>query len=412
MVKPPDYLIRLVEELIPRFYPVSEVMKVVSGPPAEPEIIIGGKRFLLFCSPNYLSLANHPKVCQAGIEAITSCGMGTVGSALVSGYLDLYKALEKKIAFLVEKEEAMVFNSVSLVNKGVITSVMDPPLAALAFELFENFGMTSRAIFFDKANHASLYDALRLLRGVDIRFYPHGDMNRLEDLLKRSDHKTKLIVTDGYFSVDADTAALDVICHLAEKNGAMIFVDDAHANGVLGENGRGTAELYGVEERIDFSVGSLAKAFGVRGGFIASSKKFIDYLRISSRGYMFSGTLPPAVPAACLAAIEVAEEEPWRRKRVLQNAEILRQGLKELGFSVLGKDHIVPWLIGDDMIAHEIYQRLYEEGIFAPAMRYPVLEKGKAIIRFMVMADHREEHLKRAIGACQEIGYRYDLAEI
>ena len=264
------------------------------------------KRLLQFCSCSYLGLSNHPVLKTAAKDAIDNYGVGTTSSGIISGYTDVHYEVEKAIAKFMKSEWAIFFNSVTLTSQGIITTVIKPPLATLFPGI--NSGSDSTAVFSDMENHASLFDAVKLARPDKTNFYHHCDANHLEDLLKRSTAKRKLIVTDGYFSMAADLAPLPEIIDLAEKYGALLMVDDAHGSGVLGENGRGSAELLDVEDKIHFFVGSFSKGFGVRGGFTIGDETFIKYLRVSSRGYMFSATLPPSIPAAAIKALEMAEK--------------------------------------------------------------------------------------------------------
>ncbi len=390
---------------------VYPVIRTINGSPAAEEIYVGGKKMLQFCSCSYLGLSNHPVMKKAAIDAIDKYGVGTTSSGIISGYTDIHAAAEEAIAKFMGSESAIFFNSVTLTSQGLITTAINPPLASLfpphMVEQFELAGGT--AIFFDKLNHASLFDAVKLARPDRLYVYRHCDMNHLESHLKRFSHKRKLIVTDGYFSMAADLAPLPELVELAQKYGALLMVDDAHGSGVLGKNGRGTAEHFGVEDKVDFIVGSFSKGFGVRGGFTVGSETFIKYLRVSSRGYVFSATLPPSIPAAAIKALDVAAQEPWRREAVLNNASYIRNQLKAKGFTVLGDYHVVPWLIGDEEKAQMIAQGLEDRGILAPAARYPAVPKGEALIRFMPMAINTQPQLERLVEACIDLGARFGI---
>lgn len=376
-------------------------IRVISGSSTDPEIIADGKKVLLFCSPNYLGLANHPDIKRVSKDAIDLYGAGTVGSGIISGYTDVHEEVERRIARFMEYESSIFFNSTSSTSAGVITSVIRPPLLPLLRHAIPRGSLGETAVFYDEQNHASLYDAISLSRPDGEYKYRHCDVEELEKLLKRSNHKRKLIVTDGYFSMSARVAPLQEIVRLAKEYEAMIMVDDAHGVGVLGDNGRGTAEMFGVESDIHFPVGSTAKAFGIRGGFVCGSKEYIKYLRVSARAYMFSGTLPAPIPAGVIKALEVAENEPWRREKVLESAQYLRIKLTEMGYTVLGEKHIVPVLIGDESLAHQLSLELEKRGIFASSIRYPAVPKGEAQVRFMPMATHTQENLDLLLEACQ-----------
>jgi 8-amino-7-oxononanoate synthase len=390
------------------FYPV---VQVVQGSSSDPVSVVNGKEVILICSPNYLGLSSHPEVCQASIEATRKFGAGTVGSAVVSGYHVLYKELEQKIAQYMGAEDCIVFNSVSAANVGVIAALMSPVWISFFRHLIPE-DMRERAIFFDKDNHASLYDAVKLASPNKTYFYNHNDMNHLEELLKSSKHGCKLIVTDGYFSMGADLAKLPRIVELAKKYKAMVFVDDAHGTGVLGNNGRGTVEHFGLEGEVDFVVGSLAKGFGIRGGFFTGSHDLVKYLRVSSRRYLFSGMLPPGVPASAMTAIEISEREPWRRRAVLENANYLRDNLKSLGCNMSGDLHIVSWVIGDQDLTTQITNELMNKGVFATCIRYPAVMRNQSLVRFLPIATHTKDQLDKVISAVYEIIHQLRLENI
>lgn len=377
-------------------------IRTIAGSSTDPVIVADGKEVLLFCSPNYLGLANDVRVRQSFVDA-AAYGAGTVGSGVVSGYTDFHQQAEERFARFMAEESAVFFNAVSDASMGVITSVVRPPLQTLYPEpLAKDLGDV--AVFCDEECHASILDAVKLAHPDKTYLYRHCDVQDLEKWLKRSNMKRKVIVTDGYFSMSANVAPLPEIIALANAHEALVIVDDAHASGVLGSTGRGTLEHFGLSNNTCITMHSAAKSFGVRGGFVTGDAQFCRYLRVSSRRYVFSGTLPAAIPAAVVTAIDIAEREPWRRERVLAHAEYLRQGLKAMGHTVLGEKHIVPWLIGDDDKADAISQVLEEHGVFASSIRYPAVAKGNALVRFMPMATHAKEHLDRVLEACSNAG--------
>lgn len=389
-------------------------INVISGSSTDPEINASGKKVVMFSSPNYLGLATHPDLIQAANKATNECGVGTVGSGIISGYTDYHRDLELTLAQMMGAESAIFYNSVSHASMGVITSIIDPPLLALYEDEVKTRAMISGktiAVFMDRENHASLLDAVKLCRRVDkTNVYPNCDMTQLERQLKRCMSDIKLIVTDGYFSMDARLAPLPEILFLAKEYGAMVFIDDAHSTGVLGPNGLGSLEHFGLSDENCFVVGSLAKAIGVRGGFTYGDADYIKYLRGSSRGYVFSGTLPAAIPAACMAGLMTARNEGWRRTKVLENAEYLRSGLKALGLNVMGELHIVPWFIGSEEKTIAVSDDLFNEfGIYASPIRFPAVKRGLARVRFIPMATHTKEHLDRVLEACAVTSKRYDL---
>lgn len=376
-------------------------VRTISGCSTEPEISIQGRSRLLMCSPNYLGLANHPSVVRAFQAATERYGAGTVGSGILSGYTAAHRQVEADLAGFMNEEAAIFYNAVSDASAGIITAVVSPPLLPILNGVSAR-ALGSCAVFVDSQNHASLLDAVRLARPDKTYVYRHCDAEHLGELLGRSRHARKLVVTDGYFSMSARVAPLAEIADLCERSDAMLFVDDAHGTGVFGENGRGTPEMLGVEDRVDFWVGSTAKGFGVRGGYIAGPRELVDYLRVSSRRYVFSGTLPAGIPAAVSEALRVAAQDPWRRRTVQENASRLREGLRAMGCEVLGEGHIVPWYIGGDAEVETIAHGLEEAGIFASPIRFPAVAKGEALIRFMPMASHTEEHIERTLAACCE----------
>jgi 8-amino-7-oxononanoate synthase len=374
-------------------------IRTICSCPTDPEVLIQGHPTLLMCSPNYLGLSSHPEVIRAFQQATQRYGAGTVGSGIISGYTAAHQQVEEDLAQFMNAEAAIFFNAVSDASAGVISAIVNPPLLPI-LEGVTADDLGSCAVFVDSQNHASILDAVRLAKPDKTYVYRHCDAEHLEQLLRRSSHLRKLVVTDGYFSMSARIAPLVEIADLCEKFDAMLFVDDAHGTGVFGKTGRGTPERLGVEHRVDFWVGSTAKGFGVRGGYIAGPRELMNYFRISSRRYVFSGTLPAGVPAAVSQALKVAREEAWRRERVQENANMLRRGLSELGCDVRGEAHIVPWFIGDEAEVDRISHILEEEGVFASAVRFPAVAKGEAIVRFMLMASHSDEHIEHTLEAC------------
>ncbi|MGO4885974.1 MAG: aminotransferase class I/II-fold pyridoxal phosphate-dependent enzyme [Bryobacteraceae bacterium] len=377
-------------------------IQTIQGSPTDPHVAMGGRGVVLMCSPNYLGLANDAGVVRALRDATTRYGAGTVGSGILSGYTEAHRQVEQDLAWFMNEESAIFYNAVSDASAGVIAAVVNPPLLSI-LDGVSSRALGSCAVFFDRENHASLLDAVRLARPGKVYVYRHCDADHLRHLVRRSSHQRKLVVTDGYFSMSARVAPLGQIAEICDESGAMLLVDDAHGTGVFGENGRGTPEMLGVEDRVDFWIGSTAKALGVRGGYIAGQRELMDYLRASSRRYVFSGTLPAGIPAAVSEALWTARRQPWRRQRVQSHAAMLRRGLAAMGCDVMGEGHIVPWYIGDDHKVDHISHVLLEHGIFASAIRFPAVAKGEARIRFMPMASHSEQHIAQALEACQKV---------
>jgi len=372
--------------------------KIVSSAPS-PEITIGEKSYISFCSNNYLGLSIHPEVKQASIEAIQKYGTGAGGARLVSGTYEVHIELEKVIAKFKCAEDAMVFSAGYLVNIGTISALMDLP-ATDFFSLFKQKGI----ILSDELNHASIVDGCRLSHAKKV-IYKHRDMGDLKSKLKKYKRKRKLIVTDGVFSMDGDIAPLPDIVMLAKKYNAMIMVDDAHSTGVLGKNGRGTAEHFGLEGKVDIYMGTLSKALGGAGGFVAGNKELIKYLRIRARSYVFSTAMPPGVAGGLLTAFKQIENNPVLREKLWRNADYLRTSLKKEGFSTLESEtQIIPMLIGDEENAMKTAKLLFEKGIFVAPIGWPAVPKKKARIRFTVMALHTREQIDFLIKECVDVG--------
>jgi 8-amino-7-oxononanoate synthase len=347
-------------------------------------VLLDGHSVLLLCSNNYLGLAEHPALTQAAAAAMERYGFGSGASRLVSGNSPLHEALEAGIAAFKGSEAAMVFNSGYAANTGVIP--------ALAGE--------GDALFSDELNHASIIDGCRLSRATT-HVYRHRDSDHLETLLRANESSSrKLIVTDGVFSMDGDIAPLPDLVLLAERYGAILMVDDAHGTGVLGSSGRGTVEHFGLKGRVPVQMGTLGKALGSFGAYVAGDRDLIRYLLNTSRSYIFSTSLPPAVCAASLAALDVLDREPERRERLWKNRTRLSHGLQAQGIDIgRSETPIIPVIVGDADRALAVSRRLLEQGMFAPAIRPPSVPQGSSRIRITVMATHSDEDIDRAIGA-------------
>jgi len=351
--------------------------------------VVNGKECLLLSSNNYLGLTEHPELKAAACEAVTRWGTGAGGSRLTTGNLQLHEELEKTIARFKKAEAAIVFNTGYMANLGAIT--------ALAGK--------NDVILSDELNHASIIDGCRLSR-AETKIFPHKDTLALEKLLQQTQgYRRRLIVTDGVFSMDGDLAPLPRLVELAEKYRALLMVDDAHATGVLGRRGAGTADHFNLEGKIHVQMGTLSKAVGSAGGYIAGSRKLIDYLRNRARSFIFSTALPPAVIAAAIAAFRVIEQEPQIRENLWANAHYLKSGLKQTGFTILAEESpIIPIFIGDSGKTMQMAERLFARGVFAPGIRPPTVPPGTSRIRVTVMATHTREHLDRALSAFKQSG--------
>lgn len=354
----------------------------------EPEVIVGGKRMIMIGSNNYLGLTNHPKVKEAAIEAIKKYGTGCAGSRFLNGTLDIHEDLEAKLARFINKEAALVFSTGFQTNLGAISALVGK----------------DDIVIIDKMDHASIIDGCRLSFG-EVKKYRHNDMEDLERILKQSGERGKLIVVDGVFSMEGDIAKLPEIISLAERYGARVMVDDAHGIGVLGKNGRGTAEHFGLENKVDIIMGTYSKSLASIGGFIAASEEVIHYIKHISRPLIFSASPPPASMAAVSRAIDIIEAEPERRARLWENTRKMKEGFKSLGFDTGSSETpIIPVIVGEDQKAFLIGRKLHEEGVFANVAVSPAVPNGKALIRTSFMATHTDEHLNKVLETFKKVG--------
>lgn len=339
---------------------------------------VEGRELLMCASNNYLGLADDPRMTEAAIRAIRTFGTGSSGSRLTTGNTVLHEQLEARIAQFKGTESAIVFNTGYMANLAAMTTLAG----------------VGDVIFSDEWNHASLIDGCRLSK-AEVIIYRHNDLQDLEEKLSLyGSPQRNLIVTDGVFSMDGDIANLPGIVRIAERYDAWVVVDDAHATGVLGRRGAGTAEFFGLHDKIHVQIGTLSKAVGAEGGFIAGSKLLIDYLRNCARPFIFSTALSPGVIASALTAINLIEQEPQRRTRLHQVTRQVREGLSALGFAVTpGETPIVPVIIGEAEKAVEFSQHLEEQGVFAPAIRPPSVPSGTSRIRLTLMATHTDEDI-------------------
>jgi predicted pyridoxal phosphate-dependent acyltransferase len=368
----------------------------VVGSAQGPRVTVNGKSMLLMCSNNYLGLAEHPALREAACAAMERYGFGSGASRLVSGTSDLHAELERKIAQFKETEAAILFNSGYAANTGII------PVVASAGD----------AILSDSLNHASIIDGCKLSKAA-VHVYRHKDTDHAESLLKKSmNARRRLIVTDGVFSMDGDIAPLPELVSLAEKYDAIIMVDDAHATGVLGKQGRGIVEHFGLEGRVHIQMGTLGKALGSFGAYAAGKRDVIDYLINTSRSFIYSTSLPPAVCAASMAALDIVRTDSVLRNRLWNNRDRFVKGLGSLGIDIGGSETpIVPVLIGDNGKTLKAADRIFELGLYATAIRPPTVPAGMARIRTTLMATHTEEDIDLAIeifGSLKKEGYFND----
>jgi len=357
----------------------------------EIETLEGGK-VLNFCANNYLGLADHPDIIAAAKEALDGHGFGVASVRFICGTQDLHKQLEKTIAEYFGKDDAILYAACFDANGGLFEPLLGP----------------EDAIISDQLNHASIIDGVRLCKAERHR-YPNSDMDALEDILKATqDKRTRMIATDGVFSMDGYVAKLDEITALAEKYDALVMVDDCHATGFFGPTGRGSAEHHGVMDKVDIFTSTLGKALGGgMGGFTVASQPVIDLLRQRSRPYLFSNSLAPHLVAASLRVFEMLTESSDLRDRVADNTRFFRQAMTDAGFELLQGEHpIVPVMLHDAPLAQKMADELLKEGIYVIGFFYPVVPKGQARIRTQISAAHTREHLEQAVEAFTRVGKR------
>jgi 8-amino-7-oxononanoate synthase len=355
-----------------------------------PEIEIDGKVYILLSSNSYLGLSVDPKVKKAAMEALEKYGTGSGGSRLVSGSTDLHRQLEERIAKFKKTQSSILFSTGYLANVGTISSLVG----------------TGDLVYSDELNHASIIDGCRLSK-AEIRVYRHCDVEHLKSMLKtdKSMSSKKLIVTDTVFSMDGDLAPLPEIVEIAETYGCMLMIDEAHATGVLGNRGSGATEHFGIEHRVPIVMGTLSKAVGSLGGYIAGSRKLIDFIRNRVRSYIFDTSLPASCLAASLAAIDIIENEPERREYLWRLIKKFKLRLEHIGLEVLpSHSAVIPVLIGEAQPALDFALKLRENGIYTPAVRPPSVPPGKCRIRATLMAKHTDGQIEEALRAF-EIAY-------
>ncbi|AEH52026.1 glycine C-acetyltransferase [Pseudothermotoga thermarum] len=359
-------------------------------------LTIDGRKVLNLCSNNYLGFANEERLKQAAIKAIEKWGVGPGAVRTIAGTMAIHVELEKTLAAFKKVEDVLFLQSGFLANQAVIPAITDERDAILSDEL----------------NHASIIDGVRLSKAKRY-IWKHRDIEDLARALEQATKegaRRKLIITDGVFSMDGDIAPLKEIVELAERYDALVMVDDAHGEGVLGESGRGIVDHFNLHGKVDIEIGTLSKAFGVVGGYVAGRKELIDYLRQKARPFMFSTPLSPADTAACLEAVKMLMESDERVRRLWDNANYFKSKMKELGFDVgESQTPITPVMLYDATVASKFSQRLFEEGIFAQSIGYPLVPHGKARIRVMISAVHTKQDLDFAIEKFEKIGREFGI---
>lgn len=360
----------------------------------DPWTMIGGEKRLNLTSNNYLGLANHPDIVKAAKDAIDKYGVGAGAVRTIAGTMDVHIKLEEALAKFKDREAVIVFQSGFNSNSGVIPTII----------------RKEDVIISDELNHASVIDGCRL-SGAKIARYKHNDMTDLERVIKdNSEYERKYIITDGVFSMDGDIANLKTIADLGEKYDCVTMVDDAHGEGVLGKGGRGVVNHLGLGDRIDIEVGTLSKAFGCAGGFVAGSRDLIDWIKQRGRPFLFSNALSPSEAAGCLRGIGILEKSEYLVTKLWDNSKYFKYSMKEAGFDIgRSETPITPVMLGEASIAHGMSKRLFEENVFAMALGYPTVPKGKARIRVMVSAGHSKKDLDYGIEKFINIGKEFNI---
>ena len=355
----------------------------------KPSTTVDHRHVVNLSSNNYLGLTTHPRLRERALEAIERLGVGTGSVRTIAGTMDIHMELERRLAEFKQTEAVVVFQSGFTANAGTVSSILTKDDVVISDEL----------------NHASIIDGCRLSR-AEIKVFPHKDVEAARQILRTlPPAQRKLLITDGVFSMDGDLGALPDLCELAEQFGCIMMVDDAHASGVFGRNGRGTIDHFGVHGRVDIQVGTLSKAIGALGGYVAGSRALIDFLYHRARPFLFSTSHPPPVAAACIAAIDVLLEEPQLIDRLWDNTRFFKAGLTQLGFNTgMSESPITPVIVGDAARAMALSDRLFARGVFAQGIGFPTVGRDKARVRTIVTATHTREELQFALDAFAHVG--------
>ncbi len=357
-----------------------------------PVATIDGKKVVNLTSNNYLSLTTHPKVKKAAIEAVEKYGIGTAAVRTIIGTMTMHEELERRLAAFKGTEASLLTQSGFTANTATCQCLMTSP---------------EDVLISDELNHASIIDGGRLAKAKK-KVYRHSDMAHLKEILESDDVKNarrKLLVTDGVFSMDGDICNLPDIVELCDKHGVITMIDDAHASGVLGEHGHGTVEHFKMQGKVDIQIGTLSKAFAAVGGYVAGPQKLRDYMISTARPFLFSSSQPPSVIATCLAGLDVIENEPERLKKLWDNTRYFKEALTKAGFDTGNSETpVTPVMVGDSAKAQELSKRLFEEGVFALAIVFPTVPRGKERLRTIVTAGHTKEDLEFAVEKFTKVG--------
>jgi len=351
--------------------------------------VFDGRSVVNLSSNNYLGLTTHPRLRQRAMEAIEQLGVGAGAVRTIAGTMDIHMELERRLAAFKHTEAVVVFQSGFTANAGTVSSVLTK----------------DDVIISDELNHASIIDGCRLSRAA-IKVFPHKDVDEARKILRGLPAaQRKLLITDGVFSMDGDLGPLPALCALAEEYGCIMMVDDAHASGVFGRNGRGTVDHFGMHGRVDIQVGTLSKAIGALGGYVAGSRSLVEFLYHRARPFLFSTSHPPSVAATCIAALDVLLEEPQLIDQLWENTRFFKAGLVALGFDTgISESPITPVMVGDGALAMRLSDGLFQEGVFAQGIAFPTVPRGKARIRTIVTATHTRDELQYALDAFASVG--------
>lgn len=362
--------------------------RLLSGPQA-PVAVYDGREVINLCSNNYLNLANHPRLKEAARRAVEALGVGPGAVRTIAGNMAIHRELEAELARFKQTEATLLFQSGFTANAGTVAAVLGK----------------EDVIVSDELNHASIIDGARL-SGAEKKIYPHRDVEAARRLLAASQGARRLLlITDGVFSMDGDIAPLPDLAAAAAEFGAIMMVDDAHASGVLGRQGRGTVDHFHLHGRVHIQVGTLSKAFAGLGGYVAGSQTLVDYLIHRARPLLFSTSHPPSVAASALEAVRLVQEEEGLIARLWENTRFFKEGLRRLGFDTGNSETpITPVIVGDETKAMELSDRLFDHGVFALGIAFPTVPRGKARVRTIVTAGHTREHLERALEAFRRVG--------
>jgi glycine C-acetyltransferase len=353
------------------------------------DTVVDGRSVINLSSNNYLGLTTHPRLREKAVEAIETFGVGTGSVRTIAGTMAMHIELERRLAEFKQTEAVVVFQSGFTANAGTVSAVLSK----------------EDVIVSDALNHASIIDGCRLSRAA-IKVFPHKDIDAARDILRDlMPGQRKLLITDGVFSMDGDLGPLPALCDLAEEHGAIMMVDDAHASGVFGRNGRGTVDHFGMHGRVDIQVGTLSKAIGALGGYVAGSRALIEFLHHRARPFLFSTSHPPSVVATCIAAIDLLLEEPQIIDRLWDNTRFFKAGLIALGFNTgISESPITPVIVGDGALVMKLSDRLFDEGVFAQGIAFPTVARDAARVRTIVTATHTKDELQFALDAFAKVG--------